>query len=225
MYAATLESPNPARLCVGPLQEPVKQSNTVEAELIQRLKAGDETTFREIAERFGPKIYRVAYAILRNREDADDIAQEVFVKVYFSIKTFEARSSLYAWISRIAVNECYGYLRKKRARPACESDFADGTLSMRMEMMADRQPAADRALMQRDFVNKLLARIPEDERMLLIWKEVEGFTVPELSRMTGLRENTIKVRLFRARHRLVRAAAPLSGRNLCLRNFASILRV
>jgi RNA polymerase sigma-70 factor (ECF subfamily) len=224
MYAATLESPNPARLCVEPLQQPVKQPATVEAELIQRLKAGDERTFREIVERFGPKIYRVAYAILRNHEDADDIAQEVFAKVYFSIKTFEARSSLYTWISRIAVNECYGYLRKRRSRPACESDFPDGTFSMRMQMMPDQEPTADHALTQRDFVNKLLARIPEDERTLLIWKEVEGFSVSELSQMTGLRENTIKVRLFRARHRLVRAAAQLSGRKLCVGSFASILR-
>jgi len=202
MHVARLESPNPVRLCVKPFQESVKQPNTAEAELVRRLKAGDETTFREIVERFGPKIYRVAYAILRNHEDADDIAQEVFAKVYFSIKTFEGRSSLYTWISRIAVNECYGYLRKKRGRPVCESDLADGALSMRMQMMPDRQPTADRALIQRDFVSKLLARIPEDERMLLIWKEVEGFSVSELSQMTELTENTIKVRLFRARHRL-----------------------
>jgi RNA polymerase sigma-70 factor (ECF subfamily) len=215
MYTAAFKSPNPVRLCVKPFQESVKQPTTVEAELIQRLKAGDEATFREIVKRFGPKIYRVAYAILRNREDADDVAQEVFAEVYFSIKTFEARSSLYTWISRIAVNECYGYLRKKRSRPVCESDFPDGTFSMRMQMMPDQQPTADRALMQREFVNKLLARIPEDERMLLIWKEVEGFSVSALSQMIGLRENAIKVRLFRTRHRLGQAAAQLSGRKLC----------
>jgi RNA polymerase sigma-70 factor (ECF subfamily) len=175
MHAATLESRNPVRICVKPFQESVKPPNTAEAELVQRLKAGDKTTFREIVERFGPKIYRVAYAILRNRENADDIAQEVFAKVYFSIKTFEGRSSLYTWISRIAVNECYGYLRKKRGRPASESDLADGVLSMRMQMMPDRQPTADRALMQRDFVNKLLARIPEGSACYLSGKKSRGF--------------------------------------------------
>ena len=77
--------------------------------------------------------------------------------------------------------------------------------------------------MQRDFVNKLLARIPEDERMLLIWKEVEGFSVSKLSLMTGLRENTIKVRLFRARHRLVQAAAQLRLTTLCVRCLTSAL--
>jgi RNA polymerase sigma-70 factor (ECF subfamily) len=137
-------------------------------------------------------------------------------KSIFRSRPFEGRSSLYTWISRIAVNECYGYLRKKRGRPAREGDLAEGALSMRMQMMPDRQPTADRALMQRDFVNKLLARIPEDERMLPIWKEIEGFSVSELSQMTGLRENTIKVRSFRARHRLVQAAAQFNVTTLCV---------
>ena len=120
----------------------MKQPDTAEAELVQRLKAVDKTTFREIVERFGPKIYRVAYAMLRNRGNADDIAQEVFAKVYFSIKTFEGRSSLYTWISRIAVKECYGYpaketgqagMRERSCRWRTFEAYAD-----------DARPAADR---------------------------------------------------------------------------------
>jgi RNA polymerase sigma-70 factor (ECF subfamily) len=190
----------------------VKQPITDEAELVQRLRTGDETAFRELIERYGRRVYRVAYGILRNRDDADDIAQEVFAKVYFSIKSFEARSSLYTWISRIAINACYGYLRNRQ--PIYESDSADGTLSMRMQNIADRQPRADLAVMQRDFINKLLMQVSEDDRLLLIWREVEGFSLAELSEMTGLNENTIKVRLFRARQKLVRVAAQSSGRSL-----------
>jgi RNA polymerase sigma-70 factor (ECF subfamily) len=212
MYAPTFGDTNRIRLSVRSCEVPLKQPNTAEAELVRRLRAGDETTFRELIERYGPKISRVAYGILGNRDDADDIAQEVFAKVYFSIKSFEARSSLYTWISRIAINECYTHLRKKR--PIYESDSADGILSMRMQNIADRRPRADLAVMQRDFINKLLTRVSEDERLLLIWKEVEGFSVTELSEMTGLGENTIKVRLFRARQKLVRAAAQSSGRRL-----------
>ena len=66
-----------------------------------------------------------------------------------------------------------------------------------------------RAVMQRDFVNKLLARVPEDDRLLLLLKEVEGFSLAELSEMTGLKLNTLKVRLFRTRQRLIKAAAQL----------------
>jgi RNA polymerase sigma-70 factor (ECF subfamily) len=218
MYAPTFGDPNRIRLCVRSCEVPVKQPITDEANLIQRLRAGDEAAFRELIERYGPRIYRVAYGILRNPDDADDISQEVFAKVYFSIKSFQARSSLYTWISRIAINECYGYLRKKQ--PIYESDFADGSFSMRMQNIADRQPRADRTVMQRDFVNYLLTQVSEDERLLLVWKEVEGFSLAELSEMTGLNESTIKVKLFRARQKLVRAAAQSSGKKLWARTSA-----
>jgi RNA polymerase sigma-70 factor (ECF subfamily) len=209
MNATTFEATNAPSLCVTPCEALAKWRATPEVELILRLKAGDELAFRELVEHYECKIHSVTYGILRNREDADEIAQEVFAKVYFSIKGFDARSSLYSWIYRIAVNECYGYLRKKRLKLVYESDSADDTLSMRMRMIADGCPTPDRAAMQRNLINRLLARIPEDDRLLLIWKEVEGFSIAELSQMTGLNEATIKVRMFRARQKLVHAAAAL----------------
>ena len=80
--------------------------------------------FREIVERYQSKVYSIIYGILRNRNDAEDIAQQVFAKIYFSIKNFDFRSSLLTWIYKITVNECYDYLRKKRVRKLVyESDF------------------------------------------------------------------------------------------------------
>src|SRR5260370_33250832 len=105
MYAPIFEDPNRIRLCLRSCEVPVKQPITDEAKLVGRLRTGDETAFRELIGRYGPRIYRVAYGILRSPDDADDIAQEVFAKVYFSIKSFEGRSTLYTWISRIAINE------------------------------------------------------------------------------------------------------------------------
>ena len=151
--------------------------------------------------------------ILGSREDADEIAQEVFAKVYFALPGFDARSSLYTWIYRIAVNECYGFLRKRRLTLVYGSDSPDDILSTSMQHVADPRPATERAVMQRVFVNKLLARVPEDDRLLLLLKEVDGFSLAELSEMTGLNLNTLKVRLFRTRQRLIKAAAQLeSGR-------------
>ncbi len=80
-----------------------------------------------------------------------------------------------------------------------------------MQDVADPRPVTDRAVVQRDFVNKLLARVPEDDRLLLLLKEVEGFSLAELSEMTGLNLNTLKVRLFRTRQRLIKAAAQLES--------------
>jgi RNA polymerase sigma-70 factor (ECF subfamily) len=215
MYTATTGNPNPVDLCASPCEVPVKQPDTAEAELVRSLQAGNETTFRKFIDRYGPRIYRLAYEILRNRDDAEEIAQEVFAKVYFSISRFEARSSLYSWVSRIAINECYTYLRKKR--PIYESDSSDAAPSGIMQDIADRQPRADLVAMQKDFINKLLTQVSEDERVLLVWREVEGLSLEELCERTGLNKNTIKVKLFRARQRLARAAAKSRDRWLLAR--------
>jgi RNA polymerase sigma-70 factor (ECF subfamily) len=127
-------------------------------------------------------------------------------KVYGSIRRFGGRSSLYAWIHRIAVNECYGLLRKKRLTQAHSSGSPDAATLLRMNDIADLHLTHDQIALQRDLINKLLARIPEEDRWLLIAKEVEGFSVAELSEMTGINENTIRVRLFRIRHQLAAAA-------------------
>jgi RNA polymerase sigma-70 factor (ECF subfamily) len=212
MYAPTSEVADTNAFCVWPSKAPAKPHDYDESDLVARLQARDETAFREVIDRYASKICRICYGILHNREDADEIAQEVFAKVYFSIHAFEGRSSVYAWIYRIALNECYGFLRKKRFKLVYASDSPDDTLALRMEAIADGCPTPDRTVMQRDFINKLLARIPEEDRWLLIAKEVEGFSLAELSQMTGLNENTIKVRLFRIRQGLVAAAARLRSR-------------
>lgn len=186
--------------------------NTEEAALVRRVQAGDEIAFREVVERYQAKVFSIIYGILRNRNDAEDIAQQVFTKIYFSIRKFDFRSSLLTWVYKITVNECYDYLRKKRVRKLVyESDFSDED-TRRMENTAipvDRARPADVALAQRDLVTKLLGKLSEEDRMLMLLKEVEGHSVEELSRMTGLNQNTIKVKLFRARRKLVKVASRL----------------
>src|SRR5437868_8071197 len=94
----------------------VDHRNTEEAALVRRVQARDEMAFREIVERYQAKVFSIIFGILRNHNDAEDIAQQVFAKIYFSIKNFDFRSSLLTWIYKITVNECYDYLRKKRVR-------------------------------------------------------------------------------------------------------------
>jgi RNA polymerase sigma-70 factor, ECF subfamily len=185
---------------------------TEEAALVRRVQAQDELAFCEIVERYQAKVFSIIYGILRNRNDAEDIAQQVFAKIYFSIKNFDFRSSLLTWIYKITVNECYDYLRKKRVRKLVyESDFsADDTLRMENSETATVQnPKIDQRLAQHDLILKLLAKISDEDRSLILLKEVEGHSVEELSEMTGMNENTIKVKLFRARQKLVKAAQRL----------------
>src|SRR5450631_4734216 len=111
----------------------VDHKNTEEAALVKRVQARDEIAFREIVERYQAKVFSIIYGILRNRNDAEDIAQQVFAKIYFSIRSFDFRSSLLTWIYKITVNECYDYLRKKKVRKLVyESDFSEED-SQRME--------------------------------------------------------------------------------------------
>src|SRR5665213_1784067 len=180
----------------------VDYRNGEEAALVRRVQAGDELAFRELVERYQAKIFSIIYGILRNHNDAEDIAQQVFSKVYFSIRNFDFRSSLLTWIYKITVNECYDYLRKKRVRRLVyESDFSkeDAQRMQNSESTTGQAPAVDTQLARKDLVTKLLARLSNEDRSLLLLKEVEGHSVEELSQMTGMNENTIKVKLFRAR--------------------------
>src|SRR6185436_13451089 len=121
----------------------VDHKNSEEAALVRRVQARDEMAFREIVERYQSKVFSIIYGILRNRNDAEDIAQQVFAKIYFSIRNFDFRSSLLTWIYKITVNECYDYLRKKRVRKLVyESDFSEDD-AKRMETS---EPAVDAAV-------------------------------------------------------------------------------
>jgi len=190
----------------------VDYENTPEGLLVRRAQAGDEAAFREIVERYQAKVFSIIHGIVRQRNDVEDIAQQVFAKVYVSVRNFDFRSSLITWIYKITVNECFDYLRKRKVRKLVyESDLSEDEVRRveNTEPSLGRPIAADSSLAQRDYVLKLLARVSEEERALLLLKEVEGYSVEELAAKTGMNENTIKVKLFRARQKLVKAAQRL----------------
>ena len=190
----------------------VDYQNTPEGALVQRAQSGDETAFREIVERYQSKVFSIIHGIVRQRNDVEDIAQQVFAKVYLSLRNFDFRSSLITWIYKITVNECFDYLRKRKVRRLVyESDLSEEEVRRveNTDPAVERQIPADSSLAQRDYVLKLLTRVSEDERMLLILKDVEGYSVEELATRTGMNENTVKVKLFRARQKLVKAAQRL----------------
>lgn len=180
---------------------------------MRRAQAGEESAFQEIVEKYQSKVFSIIHGIVRQRNDVEDIAQQVFSKVYFSIKNFDFRSSLITWIYKITVNECFDYLRKKKVRKLVyESDMSEDE-SRRVENTepaTDRAPRTDQVLASQDYVVKLLAKVSEEERTLLMLKEVEGYSVEELAEMMSMNENTIKVKLFRARQKLVKASQRLN---------------
>jgi RNA polymerase sigma-70 factor, ECF subfamily len=190
------------------LREATERLNHQEYDLVRELRAGSEPAFRGFVDLYRSKVRQVAYSITRSREDADDIAQQVFVKVYFSIKGFEGRSSLFTWLHRITVNLCFEMLRKRKATTSFDS--APRELKQdRSQLSADPSPASDTLLMQRDFISKLLQRIPEEDRHLILLREMEGYSIAQLSKATGLKQSALKSRLFRIRRRLLAATTQI----------------
>src|SRR3989475_9785049 len=124
----------------------VEYQNTQEGALVRRAQAGDEAAFREIVERYQSKVFSIIHGIVRQRNDVEDIAQQVFTKVYFSIRNFDFRSSLITWIYKITVNECFDYLRKKKVRKLVyESDLSEDEVRRvgNTEPNIDRQEPAE----------------------------------------------------------------------------------
>ena len=104
-------------------KEPVQDPRRIlEFELVRRVQSGDQDAFRDLVERHQNRIFSAVYRILRNREDAEDVAQRVFTKVYFAIQSFACCNSLLTWIYKIAINESYSHLRKRRLELALEVD-------------------------------------------------------------------------------------------------------
>lgn len=183
-------------------------------ELVRRAQAEDQGAFEELVRRHQQRVVAVAGGILRQREDVEDIAQQVFVKAYFSLKRFDQRAAFSTWLYKITVNECWDLLRKRKVRPLVyESDLSEEQARQFGAPEERSTPSRDISdtLEARQKVERLLECLDERDKMMLILKEVEGFAVEEIAEILELNANTVKVRLFRARRRIVTEARKRAG--------------
>jgi RNA polymerase sigma-70 factor, ECF subfamily len=183
-----------------------------ERRLVRDAQNGDTSAYEELVRIHQPRLLAVVGGILRRNQDVEDVAQQVLVKAYLSLKRFDLRSAFGTWLYKIAVNECWDYFRKKKVRRMVyEADLSEEQLRQ-IEMVPahtggasrSREDAASRA-QQRQLLDLLLDELDETDRSMLVMKEVSGFTVEEIGQVFGLNVNTVKVRMFRARGRLVEA--------------------
>jgi RNA polymerase sigma-70 factor, ECF subfamily len=191
-----------------------KGAGAEDRELVRRAQAQDKEAFEELVRRHQHRVFAVAGGILRRREDAEDIAQQVFVKAYFSLKRFDQRAAFSTWLYKITVNECWDLLRKRKVRPLVyESDLSEEQARQfgATDERTSGEPDISEKLVARERVQNLMAGLDERDRAMLILKEVEGFAVEEIAEILGLNANTVKVRLFRARRRVVNQAKKRDG--------------
>ncbi len=179
----------------------------VERETIEKARVGDAAAFNEVVLAYRKRILGTVSRLIGRPEDVEDVAQEVFVRLYYSLDQLRTPEVFEPWLYRLTVNASYDYLR--RAKRRSESRMAD--LSEQQVMMADslaggRQEDEDRQKSQiREFMDALFRHVSEEDRLLLTLKEVEGLSLKELEKVYGVNENALKVRLFRARQRVLKA--------------------
>ena len=187
-------------------------------ELARLARGGDEPAFAEIVRRHSPRVFRVASRFFRRREQAEEAAQEIFLKAFTELASFEGRGSFEGWLTRIATNTCLNLLRSQKRRTP-ELTAADLTedegawLDIQLSgVAAERHRAAENATVAADLADKVLDTMSPDDRLALTLVDGEELSVREVAEMTGWSESKVKVQAFRARRRMREAVEKLLGR-------------
>jgi RNA polymerase sigma-70 factor (ECF subfamily) len=179
----------------------------VDFELIRRAQKSDSAAFNEIVLAYRKRILGTITRLIARPEDVEDVAQEVFLRLYFSLDQLRTAEVFEPWLYRLTVNAAYDYLRKQRRR----QEFRMSDLSEQQVMLADAMAGGKAEKDEthqkkvRESVDSLLGAVSEADRILLMLKEVEGLSLKELEKVYKVNENALKVRLFRARQRVLKA--------------------
>lgn len=182
----------------------------VEFEVVERARAGDPVAFNEVVTAYRRRIFGTVSRLIGRPEDVEDVAQEVFLRLYFSLDQLRSAEVFEPWLYRLTVNAALDYLRKRRKRKleARVSDLSEQQVMLADAAAGSRVQVDDQQRSRiREFVDSLLSGVSEEDRLLLTLKEVEGLSLKDLERVYHVNENALKVRLFRARQRVLKAYA------------------
>ena len=190
--------------------------------LITRLQAGDQAAVHELAQRYGSRIYQLALRQMKNREDAEEVAQDVLMKVYRKIGAFRGDSALSSWIYRITFNTAMSKLRGNRAARAADKE-RDRVRAAQSAQDDDLQPAEqpidwshmpDEELLRRQLRQAVVAAIselPEIYRAPVVLRDIQGLTTEEASSRLNVKDQTLKSRLHRGRLMLRQRLQPFTS--------------
>lgn len=181
-----------------------------ESRLVRRLKSRDETAFREMIATYQTDVFNLVFRMLGNWEEAEDLAQEVFVTVFKSIEGFRGDSKFSTWLYRIAVNHCknrYKYLARRQyhaTQPLDEvSERAmagrDGGPAVALQAQISQPDRVMEGLQLEQAIQREIANLEEEQRLLIVLRDVQGLSYQEIATISQLPEGTVKSRLHRAR--------------------------
>ncbi|HXV76374.1 MAG TPA: sigma-70 family RNA polymerase sigma factor [Candidatus Polarisedimenticolaceae bacterium] len=182
------------------------------ARLLERCRRGDDLAWETLVRRYQSRVYAVAYHYVREADEARDVAQEIFVRVYQKLDSFDHSSNFLAWLMRLARNACIDRLRRRAARPPA-SDLPIGE-SIEVESTEPDPEEHARRESERRLLHRALAGMSEANREMILLREIQGLKLEEIASMLGLPLGTVKSRSSRARIELasrVRAIVPAFG--------------
>jgi RNA polymerase sigma-70 factor (ECF subfamily) len=178
-----------------------------EIQWIKRAQQGEPEAFSPLVQRYQPRVFSLVYHLVRRRDEVEDLAQEIFIKAFRAIRSYNFQSSFATWLSRIATNHCYDYLRHERASRVSFYWQMGENSQQELEANAESQPEHvldhEEQTVLKDLVTKLLDRAPENDRKILLLKELQDYSVEEIAEILNLKPTTVKVRLHRARKRML----------------------
>jgi len=177
-----------------------------EMELVQAAKRGDVAAFEDLVRRYDRNVFRIAQHITQNREDAEDVVQDAFLKAYENLEQFQGQSKFYTWLVRIAVNEALMKLRKRRPERTVSLDEEVKTEDDSLPReVADWSPNPEQQYTQaelRDILTRTIQGLPPGFRTVFVLRDVEGLSTEETAEALDLSIPAVKSRLLRARLQL-----------------------
>jgi len=174
------------------------------SQLIARTQRSDEAAAKELVERLYPTVIRIVRNHLPRRELEEDLAQEIFLKIFSKIHQYRADTPFEHWVSRISLNTCIDHLRKQRNRPEYRwSDFSEEQQAVLKTLRdGESEPPGDAPGESRELLARLLLTLKPNERMVVQWLYLDEKSVAEICDLTGWKPSKIKVMAFRARQKL-----------------------
>lgn len=181
------------------------RDETGDAVLIERSLAGDETAFEEIVRRHQKRIFRVAWAILRDEGEADTVTQDTFVQAFLHLRRFEGRSGLETWLTRIAINRARDVIRGRRWLRLTSWGEGEGEGEEPLAQPIDERPDGERRALAAELgaaIERSVESLSAQQKMVFRMKHYEDRSLEDIAAALGLKSGTVRAHLFRAVHRI-----------------------
>lgn len=173
-------------------------------ELVRAVVSGDETAFEQLVRKYKNAVFNTIYRYIGYYDDVEDIAQEVFIKVWHKAGTFKGRSKFSTWLYRIVVNECLGYRRKHRQTPVSLDGLADAGItpkSLTTDIHSDEKAQAK-------VVRKSIRELPQRQRLALVLSHYDGYSYKEIAEIMKVSVSSVESLIYRAKQSLKEKLAP-----------------